>query len=157
MIEPLSDLGFWVGVAQVALGLFSFTSLLAIIEWCHTTKRLRDCVTRYIESVEFEWTNKPKEFAFTYRIRAFEILLRRVQSMQPRTFGAYRRVEEVRNILEEWHTGMLICNMQVLPLPDLERFPFEPSEESECAVRKHALEKLQSIKWLKLKKVAPCP
>ncbi len=76
--------------------------------------------------------------------------------MQPRTECARKRVEEVQNVLENFHNRAIILNRKVLPLPDPDRFPFDIyqndqiPEEIEPTVRNETLKKLQAIKWLKI-------
>ena len=151
--EIVSGREFWIGVAEIIVGVFSLTMLIALSEWYRTTKRLKKYVKKYIESGEFEWRNKTPEFAVMHRVRAFEILLRKVEALQPRTPKAYRRVEEVRDVLEEFHRGMIpIFKEEHLPLPRIGEFPMTPSDVSETFVRNRVLEGLRAIKWLRLEK-----
>ena len=141
--------------AEVALGLLSFTILIAWWEWRNATKRLKKEVTSYIKSVEFEWQNQTEEFALMHRVRAFEILLRNVQAQQPRTPGAHKRVEQVRDVLESFHRRFIpIFRGEHLPLPKFGEFPALPDVTIEAEVRKHVLEGLRAIKWLRLKEPA---
>ena len=151
VLEILAGLDFWIGVVQILFGLFSFAGLIALIERHRTTRRLREHVSWYIDKVEFEWKNQTVEFILMHRIRAFELLLRRVQAMNPRTPGAYVRVEAVRDALE-WHyrSGILIKGGMHLPLPEIGKFPYPPSPITEAQVRRDILEKLRMIKWLRI-------
>ena len=151
IIEVVRRPDFWLGVLQTMLGLFSFGLLVALFEWRRTTKRLRRFVTSYIEAVEFEWQNQTKDFVVMHRVRAFEVLLRNVQSLQPRTPGAYQRVEEVRDALEYLHKCIPIFRGEHLPLPSPEQFPVEPNSHTEPQIRAHVLRNLRSIGWLRLK------
>ena len=142
---------FWIGVAETLLGIFSFAGLIAFLEWRRTTKRLRKCVTDYVESGELEWQNQTDEFALMHRVRAFELLLRKVEVLQPRTPSAYKRVEEVRDAVEFFHRGGIpILNGEHLPLATIGAFPITPSDAAEALVRKYVLERLRAIKWLEV-------
>ena len=145
---------FWIGVAETMLGLFSVAGLIALWEWHRTTKRLKKYVANYIQSVEFEWQNQTDDFALMHRVRAYELLLRNVLILQPRTPRAYKRVEEDRDVLEKWHRGIPIFRGEHLPLPKLGEFPTVPSHAIEAQVRKDVLEGLRAIKWLGLKEPA---
>ena len=146
-------------ISQILFALFSFATFQAFCEWRLTTKLLRKYVAQYIESVAFEWTNETTEFIITYRVRAFEILLRNLQSMQPRTGCARKRVEEVQDVLENFHNCKVILNRKVLPLPDPNKFPFDIYQnghihkEIEPTIRNETLKKLQAIKWLKIRSI----
>ena len=86
-----------------------------------------------------------------HRVRAFELLLRKVQAMEPRTPGAYYRAEAVRDALECFHRGGIpILGKQHMPLPKIGEFPFPPNIAIEAQVRERVLEKLRAIKWLRL-------
>ena len=118
---------FLIRFGEIMLGLFSFAGLIALWEWRRTTKRLKKYVTGYVRSVEFEWQNQTEEFALMDRVRVFEILLRRVQAMHPQTPGANRRVEEVRDVLEQFHSTRRIFREEHLPLRRIDEFPTEPN------------------------------
>ena len=152
--ETVQTGDFWSGVLEVAAGVFSFTVLMALSEWRRTTKRLKKYVTAYKEGVEYEWQDKTEEFVVTYRVRAFELLLRNVLTLQPRTPAAYRRVEQIRDVLERWHRGIPIIGDEPLPLPKLGEFPAPPSAAIEAFLRNYLLERLRAIKWLGLKEPA---
>ena len=146
---------FWIGVAETALGLFSVAALVSVWEWHRTTKRLKKYVTQYIDSAEFEWENQTEKFALMHRVRAFEILLRNIEGLQPRTPGAYYRVEQVRDVLEHFHRSIPIWRGQHLPLPKIGEFPLpQPNYAMEASVRHDTLEKLKKIQWLRLKEPA---
>ena len=150
-LEVLMGFDFWIGVVQTLTGLFSFAGLIALIEWHRTTRRLRKYVSSYIGSVEFEWQNQTEEFILMHRVRAFELLLRRVQAMEPRTPGAYYRAEAVRDVLEWFHRGGIpVLGNQHIPLSEIGKFPFPPNFAIESQVREHILEKLREIKWLRI-------
>lgn len=76
--------------------------------------------------------------------------------MQRRTRYAWKRVEEIQNVLEDFHNRLAILNQKVLPLLDLNQFPFDRyqndqiPEEIESTVRNETLKKLRAIKWLKI-------
>ena len=153
VVEIVLGRDFWIGVVETLLSLFSFAALIYLLEWRSTTRRLKKHVASYIKSVEFKWTNQTDEFALMYRVRVFELLLRRVQAMQPRTPSAYKRVEEVRDALEYFHRGgVQILNGEHLPLPKFDEFPIRPNREIEAQVRERILENLRAIKWLGLEK-----
>ena len=151
LCQQLASSEFWIGVVQTLVGILSFASVVAFLEWRHTTKRLKKYVTQYVESVEFEWSNQTRKFAVMHRVRAFEILLRHVEALRPRTPGAYKRVEEVRDAVEYFHRTIPIFRGEHLPLPRLGEFPLPPDERFEAQLRGDVLEKLRSIKWLGLK------
>ena len=140
---------FLIGVAETVLGLFSLAGLVALWEWHRTTERLRKFVTDYIGAVEFEWQNETEEFALMHRVRAFEVLLRKVLTLRPRTPGAYRRVEQVREALESLHMSIPIWRGQHLPLPKLGEFPFAADSAFEAQFREDLVKRLKVIKWLK--------
>lgn len=79
-------------VVEVTLGIVSSAGLLLVWEWYRTRQRLRQYVKSYLKSVEFDWTNQTVEFALMHRVRVFELLLRKLQALQPRTPAAYRQV-----------------------------------------------------------------
>ncbi|MDE2925259.1 MAG: hypothetical protein OXT71_02535 [Acidobacteriota bacterium] len=144
-------------VGEILLGLVSFTALSTLWEWCRTTKRLREHVRSYVKAVEFKWKNQTEEFATMHRIRAYEVLLRRVQALQPRTPFAYRRMEEVRDALEFLHMATPVFQGKHLPLARIGEFPIKhvdstsrPKLSSEAWVRQKILERLRAITWLKL-------
>ncbi len=139
------------------LGLFGFAGLAALLECRRTTKRLKKYVKSYMQSAEFEWTNQTDEFAVAHRVRAFEILSRNVQALQPRTPWASNRVEDVRDALESLHRAITIFRGEHLPLPRLGAFPLPPNQATEAHVREHIVERLRAIKWLRLEKGdVPC-
>lgn len=140
---------FWIGVAETVLGLFSVAGLVALWEWYRTTERLRKFVTDYIGAVEFEWQNQTEEFALMHRVRAFEVLLRKVLILRPRTPGAYRRVEQVREALERLHMSIPIWRGRHLPLPKLGEFPFATDSAFEPQFRENLVKRLTAIKWLR--------
>ena len=153
--EIASGRDFWIGVTETLLGLLSFAGLFSLLEWHRTSKLLKKHVTGYIKSVEYKWKNQTDDFGFMHRVRLFELLLRRVQVMQPRTPGAYKRVEEVRDALEYFHrAGVQIHLEQHLALPKFDEFPIKPNAKIEAQVRELVLERLRAIKWLGLKKPA---
>ena len=143
-----------IGVVETVLGLFSFAGLAALWERHRTTKRLKKYVASYMQSAEFEWTNQTEEFAVVHRVRAFELLLRNVQALQPRTPWAYNRVEEVRDILESLHRAITIFRGEHLPLPRLGELPLPPNQATEAHVRELIVERLRAVKWLRLEKPA---
>ena len=69
--QQLTSWQFWIGVAQALVGIFSFASLVAFLEWLHTTRQLKKNVTAYVKSVEFNWRDKTDEFVLMHRVRAF--------------------------------------------------------------------------------------
>lgn len=153
--ETVQTGGFWRGVLEVAAGVFSFALLMALSEWLRTTRRLKKCVTSYVKTVEFEWKNQTEEFVLMHRVRAFELLLRRVEALQPRTPGAYHRVEQVRDVLESWHNkGIIVLDGEHLPLPRRGEFPLPMRPEFEAQVTNDVLRGLRAIKWLGLKEPA---
>lgn len=142
-------------VGEIMLSVFSIAGLIALWERHHTTKRLKSYVARYMESVEFQWHSQTDEFVLMHRVRSFELLLRRVQILQPRTPGAYKRVEAVRDILEYFHMeGVLIFEGEHLLLPTFAEFPVIPNDTTEAYVRDHITSGLRAIKWLGLKERA---
>ena len=145
---------FWIGVAETVAGLFSVAVLVSLWEWHRITKRLKKYVRSYKDAVEFEWQNQTEKFALMHRIRAYEVLLRKVHALQPRTPGAYYRVEKVRDALEWFHRTIPVWRGEHLPLPDIEKFPFPGDAAMEFHIRKDILEKLKAIKWLGLKEPA---
>lgn len=152
-LETVTTWDFWVDVLKYVVGLVGFTTLMAFWELCRTKKRLKKEVKDYIKSVEFEWKNQTEEFVLMHKVRRFEVLLRNVRALQPRTPRAYKCVEEVREKLEFLHVAIPVFREEHLPLPKLGEFPIQPpNSESETFVRQKVLEKLRTIKWLKLKK-----
>ena len=137
----------------MVLALAGYTAFGAFVEFRRTTQRLRKYVSSYLKRATFEWPNQTEEFALMDRVRSFEILLREVQAIQPRTPYAYRRVEEVRNAIEFLHRGIPIVEGRHLPLPRLTDFPVQEGSFSasvEADVRKYTLCELRQIKWLRL-------
>ena len=143
-----------IGVVQIVLGIVSYAGLVALLEWRRTTKRLKKYVASYMQAVEFEWTNQIEEFVVAHRVRAFELLLRNIQALQPRTPAAYKRVEEVRDVLERLHRAIPIVRGEHLPLPKVGEFPVPPNQTTEAQVRELVVEGLRAIKWLRLEKPA---
>ena len=155
VIETVLGSDFWRGVAGIMLGLFSITGLFALLEWRRITKRLKKDVTNYIDAVEFEWRNQTEEFIVMDRIRAFEVLLKDVQSLRPTTPGAYKRVQQVRDAVEFFHRARAVLNEEHLPLPKPDEFPLPTTHrtaEGELFVRQKVLEELRKNKWLGLEK-----
>ena len=146
----------WTIVAEVGLGLFSYAVVLALWERFRTTQRLRKYISSYQYAADFEWTNQTEEFVLMHRVRSFEVLLRRVQALQPRTPIAYGRVEEVRDAIEYFHRTVSVFRGEHMPLPSLTEFPF-PKEllnaSSEVFLRTQIFQKLREINWLQLDKV----
>ena len=145
---------FLVGAAETALGLFSVALLVSLWEWRRTTKRLKKYVTKYIDAVEFEWQDQTAEFVLMHRVRAFELISRQVQVLQPRSPGAYYRVEQVRDVLERFHRAIPIFRGEHLPLPEIGKFPLPSNERMEASLRQDILEDLRAIKWLGLQESA---
>ena len=143
------EIGF--GVIEIIASLFSFSVLITLWERRYTTKRLKKYVSNYLTSLEFEWQNQTAEFALMHRVRAFELLLRNVRVMQPTTPLANKRVQEVRDAVEFFHTGGIpVFRGEHLRLPNTGEFPVAPNDATEALVREHVLKKLRAIKWLNL-------
>ena len=145
---------FLTRVVEIILGFFSIAFLITLWELRYTTKRLKNYVASYMESVEFPWQNQTDEFTRMHRVRSFEILLRKVQILQPRTPGAYKRATEVQEVLEHFHKAVPIFRGEHLPLPNLGEFPVVPNDGGEAFVRDHVIKGLRAIKWLGLKEPA---
>ena len=140
---------FLIGVGETVLGLFSVAGLISVWEWHRTTVRLKKFLAEYIGWVEFAWQDQTEEFALMHRVRAFEVLLRKVMMLRPRTPGAYRRAEQVRDALEMFHTRITIWRGQHLPLPKLGEFPIGPDAAFEAQFREDVAKRLRAIKWLR--------
>ena len=144
---------FLVGVLKFVLGFVGVAGLIALYDWYDTTERLRKYVTLYVNYAEFEWKNQSDEFVLTHRVRAFELLLRNLEDVRPRTLPGFKRVEAVRDVVEYFHRRAIpVLGNKHLPLPKLGEFPYPPSQAVEAHVRNHVLEELRAIKWLELEK-----
>ena len=138
----------WDRIIDTILGITGFTAIMSVNELRHTIVRLRKVINRYIDAVEFGWTNQTEEFALDHRVRAYEVMLRNVQAIQPRTPLAYRRVEQVRDAVEFFHRNIGVYQDKHRPLPKLDEFPYRSlTPEMEVPVRRKILEELRAIKW----------
>ena len=157
-VEIVSSLdwgAFRAWLLEIIASVFGISVLITLWERHYTTKRLRKYVSKYLESVEGEWQNQTDEFILMHRVRAFELLLRRVRGMRPTTPLANMRVDEVRDAAEFFHTDVItIFRGEHLPLPKMGEFPMEPNDEIESHVREYVLDKLRAIKWLGLEEPA---
>ena len=150
--EAVLRIDVLIRVLEIVLGLFGFAGLAALSECRRTTKRLKKYVKSYMQSAGFEWTNQTDEFVVAHRVRAFEILSRNIQVLQPRTPWASNRVEDVRDALESLHSAITIFRGEHLPLPRLGAFPLPPNQATEAHVRERIVERLRAIKWPRLEK-----
>ena len=99
---------FWIQVAEIIVGVFSVTMLIALSEWYRTTKRLK----KYVKEIYLSQgssnggTKHPSSLSCTGSGRS-KFCCGRLRPYSPGTPKAYRRVEEVRDVLEEFHRGMI--------------------------------------------------
>lgn len=151
-VQTVLDFG-WSWLVQTLLGLLSFAALMAWWERRCTTKQLKKYVATYKERVEFKWRNQTEGFVLMHRVRAFELFLRNVSALQPRTSGAYKRVEQVRDVLEYFHREVIaLIGVKHVPLPKMGEFPLPLNLATEAQVRQTVLEGLRALKWLRLEK-----
>ena len=121
--------------------------------------RIRKHIGSWIRAAEFEWKNQTQKFVADYRVQAFERLLRNMQGVLVWSAQSEKLVQEVKDAIEFFHRGgTTVRNNQVLPLPELGKFPLPaPTPEEallvERTVRAKIIERLSQIKWIDIDKI----